>query len=44
MAHSEHFEKVKHYYESGLWSEDRVRKAIGKWITAEEAEEILRKE
>ena len=41
MNHSEKFELVKSYYERGLWSEVRVRKAVGKWITAEEAEEIL---
>lgn len=39
--HSEKFELVKSYYDRGLWSADRVRKAVGKWITAEEAEEIL---
>jgi hypothetical protein len=41
MKHSEKFELVKSYYERGLWSADRVRKAIGRWITVNEAEEIL---
>lgn len=42
MQHSEKFELVKSYYERGLWNEARVRKAVGKWITAEEAEEIIK--
>lgn len=37
---SKNFEKVKDYYERGLWSIDRVRAAVGKWITAEEFKEI----
>jgi hypothetical protein len=40
MNHSENFEKVKSYYDRGLWSVDKVKKAIGKWITAEEFDEI----
>ena len=44
MKHSEKYEVVKSYYDRGLWSADRVRKAIGKWITAEEAAEILGEE
>jgi len=40
MEHSKNFEKVKTYYDKGLWSLDRVRAAVGKWITAEEYEEI----
>ena len=39
--HSPKFELVKSYYDRGLWSADRVRKAVGKWITEAEAEEIL---
>ena len=35
------FEKVKHYYENGLWTEQMVLNAIGRWITQEEADEIL---
>ena len=40
MEHSENFEKVKSYYDRGLWNIAKVRKAVGKWITAEEFEEI----
>ena len=38
--HSPKYELVKSYYDRGLWDEDRVRKAVGKWITAAEYEEI----
>lgn len=38
---SEKYNLVKTYYDRGLWSADRVRKAVGRWITAEEAEEII---
>lgn len=38
--HSKNFEKVKEYYDSGLWSIERVRNAVGKWITEEEFKEI----
>ena len=32
-----HFKKVKGYFDSGLWSIERVRNAVVKsWITAEE--------
>ena len=41
MKHSEKYEVVKSYYDRGLWSAERVRKAVGKWITADEAAEIL---
>ena len=41
MEHSEKFDLVKSYYDRKLWSADRVRKAVGKWITAEECAEIL---
>ena len=40
MEHSENFDKVKNYYDRGMWSIERVRSAVGKWITAEEYEEI----
>lgn len=40
---SKMFEKIKKYYEAGLWSEEWVRKAEDKWLTHEEVEEILRK-
>ena len=37
-------EKVKRYYELGLWSEQRVREAVAKnLITAEEFKEITGK-
>lgn len=35
------FELVKRYYDEGLWSEARVRNAVGKWITQEEYELIV---
>ena len=35
------FEKVRHYFETGLWTEKMVRDAVDRWITLEEAEEIL---
>lgn len=31
---------VKRYYDRGLWDIDRVRNAVGRWITAEEYELI----
>lgn len=31
------FEKVKYYYDTGLWNKEMVRNAVVKgWITAEE--------
>lgn len=38
--HSEKFEKVKKYYDLRLWDIFRVHKAVGKWITKKEYEEI----
>lgn len=38
---SDKYNLVKSYYQRGLWSADRVRAAIGRWITADEAAEIL---
>lgn len=38
--HSEKFEKVRGYYKNRLWSLNQVRNAVGKWITAEEYQEI----
>lgn len=35
------YEKVKRYYDSGLWTVEMVLNAVGKWITAAEAEEII---
>ena len=39
--HSPKFDLVKSYYDRGLWSADRVRKAVGHWITQAECDEIL---
>lgn len=39
--HSQKFDRVKVYYDKGLWTDDMVRNAVGRWITADEAEEIL---
>jgi uncharacterized XkdX family phage protein len=33
---SENFEKVKDYYDKGLWTKAQVSRAVGKWITLEE--------
>ena len=38
---SEHFDLVKNYYDQELWPQDRVKNAIGKWITKEEYEIIV---
>ena len=41
MEHSAKFEKVKDYYDRGLWNEARVAIAVVKgWITETEYEEI----
>ena len=40
MEYSKNFEKVKNYYDQKLWSLERVRNAVGKWITEEEFTEI----
>lgn len=41
MTHSKNFDKVKRYYDEGLWNKTRVRNAVTKgWITAEEYKEI----
>ena len=37
---SKNYEKVKNYYEQGLWDLERVKKAVGRWITEEEYEKI----
>ncbi len=41
MEHSGKFEKVKGYYDAGFWTAGMVHNAVGKWITEEEAAEIL---
>ena len=39
--HSKQFEKVKRYYDDGMWTIARVRNAVVKgWITEEEFVEI----
>ena len=39
--HSEKYELVKSYYDSGLWKKKAVKNAVKKgWITAEEHEQI----
>lgn len=43
--HSPKFEKVKRYFEQGLWNTKMVRNAVIKeWITAEEFTEIIGEE
>lgn len=39
--HSPKFAQVKTYYDTGMWSKEQVRNAVGRWITEEEAEEII---
>ena len=40
--HSAKFEKVKAYYDAGLWNKKAVKNAVvKKWITAAEYEEII---
>ena len=42
MEHSKNFEKIKDYYDKGLWDKARVRAVVNKTlgITPEEYEEI----
>lgn len=40
MSKSKNYNKVKEYYDLGLWSKTRVQNAVGKWITADEYKEI----
>ena len=45
MEHSPKYEKVKEYFNKGLWNEEMVRTAVVKgWITKEEYREIVGKE
>ena len=37
---SKNFEKVKKFYENGIWNKQRVYNAVEKWITKEESKEI----
>lgn len=42
MEHSPKFNKVKGYYDNGLWNKAMVYNAVDKgWITAAEYEEIV---
>ena len=41
MERSAKFDRVKGYYDAGLWNEKMVRDAVDRWITAEEGELIL---
>ena len=38
--YSKNFEKVKDYYQRGLWNIDKISNAVGKWITETEYKEI----
>lgn len=45
MEHSKKYEKVKTYYDRGVWTIDMVRNAVVKgWITEEEFTEITGEE
>jgi len=37
---SEKFEMVKEFYDKTLWSKERVKNAVGRWITKDEYELI----
>ena len=39
--HSKNFNKVKSYYDKGLWNKEMVYNVVGKWITEEEYWEIV---
>ena len=36
MEQSKNYSKVQHYYENRTWGIERVKDAVGKWITVEE--------
>lgn len=45
MKHSKNYDKVKRYYDEGLWDKTRVINAVVKgWITKEEYEDITGEE
>lgn len=45
MEHSKNYEKVKSWYNMGMWNEIRVRDAVKKnWITETEFKEITDKD
>lgn len=37
---SEKYELVKSYYDKGLWDLDKVKNAVGRWITEDEYQQI----
>lgn len=43
MEHSKNFEKIKHYYDSGLWTKEQVYNVVSKknGISEEEYREIV---
>lgn len=41
MERSPRFNTVKDHYDAHRWTETMVKNAVGKWITKEEAAEIL---
>ena len=41
MSKSKKFDTVSNYYKNGLWTKEMVQNAVGRWITADEAKEIL---
>lgn len=41
---SKNFNKVKNYYDNGLWSKAKVHAAVGKWITPDEYQMITGEE
>lgn len=38
---SNKYSTIKNYFDRGLWSEKMVTNVVGRWITKEEAAEIL---
>ena len=40
MNESKNFRKVKQYYNMKLWNLQKVKSAVGKWITADEYQNI----
>ena len=40
VEHSPNYEKVKDYYDRGLWDINQVFNAVGRWITEDEYKEI----
>ena len=39
---SPRYNTVKGYYDQGLWTAEMVHNAVGRWITKEEADKILK--